>query len=668
MPNTPDKQLLTTATLLTGTLHLDELVVALHASLKHLPHLTLTGLAVHDDDRQIIRTISTTDIQPDQPTVAADQIPLNENDPFFSSTQTEFASTVIAPPTDDEFPQSLVRFKVRRFATIPIHLNDRWLGHLYVGFDAPDKLPDETVAHLTRLANLTTPVFFNCLITERLTRGDHLRDTLIDFANVINASLEPTHVIQSAHRVINRLADLHTTAINLLNPDEQTYTSYQHESPVTPTIIPIADTPMSWIIENEKTYISDDLTTTSTFPDDDRLIAAGIRRYVLAPMIVRDRLIGGLFIATTNPTPIRKIDIWSYESIAVQLGLAIANATQVEKLKQLSERLKQQNVYLREEIRTEQRTGEMIGLSKPIRFVQDDIAKVAPTDARVLITGETGVGKELVARAIHAHSPRTDQPMVKVNCAAIPESMVESELFGHEKGAFTSAHQRRIGRFELARDGTLFLDEVGELSLTVQTKLLRVLQDGEFERVGGSETINSNARIIAATNRDLRHAVQNKSFRSDLYFRLNVFPIHVPPLRERREDIPLLANAFVAEFARKTGKPIDHIEPESLAYLLTCTWPGNIRELRHVIERAMILADGPVLTIEQSASPSLTPMTDPIEDEAFPTLQSNEADHIRQALHRTGGKIEGPNGAAQLLGLKPSTLRHRINRLGIKKE
>jgi transcriptional regulator with GAF, ATPase, and Fis domain len=285
------------------------------------------------------------------------------------------------------------------------------------------------------------------------------------------------------------------------------------------------------------------------------------------------------------------------------------------------------------------------------------------------------VGKELVARAIHAQSTRADHPLVKVNCAAIPENLVESELFGHEKGSFTSATSRRIGRFELARDGTLFLDEAGELPLAIQAKMLRVLQDGEFERIGGAETIETGARIIAATNRDLREAVDRGTFRSDLYYRLNVFPIHVPPLANRREDIPLLVDSFIAQFNRRMGKRIQSIHPDSLAYLCHRDWPGNVRELRHVIERAMILSPGEELIVEPAdvlspadGSGSAAGMADPGMKGQLASLEAVERDHIEQVLRACNGVIEGGRGASLILGIKPSTLRSRMKRLGIKRK
>ena len=290
--------------------------------------------------------------------------------------------------------------------------------------------------------------------------------------------------------------------------------------------------------------------------------------------------------------------------------------------------------------------------------------RVAPTGASVLITGETGTGKELIARAIHFSSQRADKPLIKLNCAALPEGLVESELFGHEKGAFSGAIQRRLGRFELANGGTIFLDEVGELPLDAQVKLLRVLQEGEFERVGGTQTVQTDVRVIAATNRDLRKAVRDGQFREDLYFRLNVFPIELPPLRDRGDDIPMLAYFFVEKYAARIGRWVEGIDAETMSRLTGYHWPGNIRELQNVIERALILAGGPVLQIEPEVFATTAPLS---LESPGPTadLKTLQREHILAVLRRVNWVIEGEQGAAKVLGLHPNTLRSRMKKLGL---
>jgi PAS domain S-box-containing protein len=325
-------------------------------------------------------------------------------------------------------------------------------------------------------------------------------------------------------------------------------------------------------------------------------------------------------------------------------------------------RLQQQNLYLQEEIKDVHNFEEIIGRSPALVTVLDKVRSVAPTDASVLVFGDTGTGKELVARAIHFASRRRDRPLIKVNCAALPAGLVESELFGHEKGAFTGALARRLGRFELAHGGTLFLDEVGDIPPEAQAKLLRVLQEREVERVGGSGPFQVDVRVIAATNRDLARAVREKTFREDLYYRLNVFPISLPPLRERREDLPLLVHFLLTRFTARVGKHLDGVSPATMQRLLAYPWPGNVRELENVLERAVILAAGPVLEIDAD---TLAPSGQALPAKQTQSLEEVERGHIQAVLDRTGGVIDGPRGAAKILDLHPNTLRSRMKKLGI---
>jgi formate hydrogenlyase transcriptional activator len=332
-------------------------------------------------------------------------------------------------------------------------------------------------------------------------------------------------------------------------------------------------------------------------------------------------------------------------------------------------RLQQQNLYLQEEIKSSSNFEEIIGRSSALAAVLDQIRAVGPTEASVLVQGETGTGKELVARAIHSISRRRDKPLIKVNCAALPAGLIESELFGHEKGAFTGAIARRIGRFELADGGTIFLDEIGELPLEMQAKLLRVLQEREIDRIGGPKPIGVDVRVIAATNRDLAQMVAERTFRDDLYYRLNVFPIELPPLRERTEDLPLLANYYLTRFAARLGKSFAGIDPETMQRLLAYAWPGNIRELENIIERAVILCRGDQLEIARahlahslSGTVNATLPTDGPQ-----SLEAIERSHILAVLARTKWRIEGEEGAAKVLDLPPNTLRSRLKKLGIER-
>jgi transcriptional regulator with GAF, ATPase, and Fis domain len=350
-------------------------------------------------------------------------------------------------------------------------------------------------------------------------------------------------------------------------------------------------------------------------------------------------------------------------------------------------RLHEQNLYLQEEIKAVHNFEQIIGQSRALMEVLAHVGRVAPTDASVLITGETGTGKELIARAIHSTSKRKDKPLIKVNCAALPSGLVESELFGHEKGAFSGAIARRLGRFELADGGTIFLDEIGELPAEAQVKLLRVLQEREFDRVGGDAPIRVDVRVIAATNRDLLKEVQEKTFREDLFYRLNVFPVSLPPLRERRDDIPLLVHFLMNKFTLRIGKHLEGVSRATMQRLMEYPWPGNIRELENVLERAVILASGDALEIGPDllplSSPASTAMPPPGTERAAgnhlaavpqqtaadgqPSLEAVERSYIVTVLQQTDWVITGPRGAAKLLDLPASTLRHRMKKLGIKR-
>ncbi len=345
-----------------------------------------------------------------------------------------------------------------------------------------------------------------------------------------------------------------------------------------------------------------------------------------------------------------------------------AAATDIEERKQAEQRLQNENVALREEIARVSMFEEIVGTSPPLQTVLSRVSKVAPTDSSVLITGETGTGKELVARAIHKRSRRSSRPFVSVNCAAVPRDLIASELFGHEKGAFTGATQRRLGRFELAEGGTIFLDEVGELPAETQIALLRVLQEHEFERVGGTGSIQTNVRVIAATNRDLEAAIAAGMFRSDLFYRLNVFPIEMPPLRERREDIPLLVGYFVDRFARRAGKHFQAVSKKSLDLLQSYPWPGNIRELQNVIERSVVVCETESFAVDESWLSRPTLATEPVvQVELSGRLATQEKEIIEAALRECQGRVSGPTGAATKLGVHRSTLESKITSLKINK-
>jgi len=387
----------------------------------------------------------------------------------------------------------------------------------------------------------------------------------------------------------------------------------------------------------------------------------GLLSALSAPLRSKGQVIGTLNVGCREAGRYDESHSELLLAIADQVVLAIQNMLAYEEVASLKQRLEQENLYLQEECRAEAPFADVVGETDGIRTVLAKVRMVAETDSTVLVTGETGTGKELVVRAIHDLSLRKDKILVKVNCAALPSGVIESELFGHEKGAFTGALTRRVGRFELANRGTLFLDEVGDLPQELQAKLLRVLQEGEFERVGGTQTLKVNVRLVAATNRDLARAVEEGRFRADLFYRLNVFPIAIPPLRERVEDIPRLARHFVMIYASKMGKSIGTIGEQVLRKLMAYHWPGNVRELQNVIERAVILSARGRIELDDC-------LTAPVADartKAAETLEEIEREHILSVLERVGWRVSGESGAASILGLKRTTLEARMGKLGI---
>jgi formate hydrogenlyase transcriptional activator len=392
------------------------------------------------------------------------------------------------------------------------------------------------------------------------------------------------------------------------------------------------------------------------------------------PLLSRNRPLGVLVLGKRGNDVYRKEDVDFLAQVANQIAIAVDNALSYRQVSELTDKLAQEKLYLEDEIRADAYFEEIVGKSPELRRVLKLVETVAPTDSTVLIHGETGTGKELIARAIHNLSPRRSSTFVKLNCAAIPTGLLESELFGHEKGAFTGAVVQRIGRLELANNGTLFLDEVGDIPLELQPKLLRVLQEREFERLGSTRTLSTNLRLIAATNRDLAGMVEDQQFRPDLFFRLNVFPVRVPALRERREDIPLLVRHFAGEFSRRMNKVIETISSETMEALCRYHWAGNIRELQNVIERAVILSPGPALVVPLAEMQlNLTPTSAGTDAGARSTrrrpvrsiLAEVDRDQIIQALKEADGRVGGPNGAASRLGLKRTTFITRMNKLGI---
>ncbi len=392
-----------------------------------------------------------------------------------------------------------------------------------------------------------------------------------------------------------------------------------------------------------------------------RLLDRGVQSYCSLPLLSHDRVLGTLNVGKLRDDGFTSEAVELLSLVARQVAIAVENALAYQEIAQLKDKLAGEKLYLEEEIQTEYNFDEIIGESPALRRVLKDVQTVAATDSTVLILGETGSGKELIARALHNLSDRQGRTFIKLNCAAIPTGLLESELFGHERGAFTGAISTKVGRFELADGGTIFLDEVGEIPLKLQVKLLRVLQEREFERLGGTRTIQVEVRVVAATNRDLMQMVEQQTFRNDLYYRLNVFPITVPPLRDRVEDIPLLVRHFAQKFALRMKKAIETIPSEAMKALQLYAWPRNVRELENFMERAVILTQGPALFVplsELKQAPNGSRGT-------IATLEQAERDHILKVLRETHWVIGGPIGAASKLDMKRTTLQSKMHKLGI---
>ena len=456
--------------------------------------------------------------------------------------------------------------------------------------------------------------------------------------------------------------------------------SGERKQPTRVKVLPAQGTACNWVLQNRKWLVSSTREELrERFPlTFEVMTKENMESLCAMPLVSNDRARGVLFFMAAREAAYGGLRRGLLEQVTSAVAVALDDCLAHEEVRRLRDQLAAENAYLQEEIRSEHNFQEIVGNSQPLRYVLSQVTQVASTDATVLIYGETGTGKELIARAIHARSERRGRPLVKVNCGAISAGLVESELFGHVKGAFTGAIQRRTGRFELANGGTLFLDEVSELPLDTQVKLLRVLQEGEFEPVGSSHTVRVDVRIIAACNVDLAGAVAAGKFRSDLFYRLNVFPVKAPPLRERGSDVRELALFFVTSFARKFGKRIESVSEETLKRLSDYPWPGNIRELQNIIERSVIICSGSVLRLDQDllavngtdtkktqSSATLSVKADPSTPPI--TLEEAERRHILTVVEHAKGVIDGPNGAARILDMHPNTLRSRMKKLGIQR-
>src|SRR5918995_1395236 len=510
-------------------------------------------------------------------------------------------------------------------------------------------------------------------LVETLQRERDQLQLLLDLTNAVVTHLDTRALFAAVAPALRRCCSADVAALTLYDPEARVLRHHACDAPDDFCMSPEAPPRMERSLDGSvsgfvfktgrpRIFSLDDL---ASFPESAYIRERGIRSACSVAPPTGPGILGTPDLGAFAPHVFTPEQFPLLTRVAGQIAIAVRNAFSYERIEQLNAQLAQEKLYLQDEIRTDHLLGEIIGRSRALNSVLREVETVAPTDSTVLISGETGSGKELVARAIHQLNARRDNAFVKLNCAAIPTGLLESELFGHERGAFTGAISQRIGRFELANRGTVFLDEVGEIPLELQPKLLRVLQEREFERLGSTRTLRTDARLIAATNRDLAALVDEQKFREDLYYRLNVFPIQVPPLRERRDDIPTLVRHFAQQFARRMKKTIEAIPAETMDALVGYDWPGNIRELQNLIERAVILSPGPALNVPVMALTPRGPVA--ASRGAAETLEENDRRHIIGALDASGWVLAGPTGAAARLGMKRSTLQFRMRKLGIER-
>ena len=574
----------------------------------------------------------------------------------------------------------LVDHGIVSFCAVPLVTARRTLGVLDFGSSMEDAYTRDDVEFMERVARVVAVAVENAMSLETvreqqaaLRRERDQLDLLLDVTNAVVTQLDVRALFRAVAPALRRCCSADVAALTLYDADARVLRKHVCDVPpdfcsnpaARPEItLSLDGSPSGVVFATGKPRIFSS-SEIAAYPDTGYM-RGRIHSACSVPLATAKGVLGTLDLGAFVPDAFSPDQFELLTRVAGQIAIAVSNAFSYQRIEELNAQLAQEKLYFQDEIRSEQGFEEIIGRSTALRRVLKEVQTVAPTGSTVLISGETGSGKELVARAIHQLSDRRDSAFVRLNCAAIPTGLLESELFGHEKGAFTGAITQRIGRFELAHRGTVFLDEIAEIPLELQPKLLRVLQEREFERLGSARTLRTDARLIAATNRDLAALVDEQKFRQDLFYRLNVFPIQVPPLRERREDIPMLVRHFAQQFARRMKKTIETIPAETMDLLTGYEWPGNIRELQNLIERAVILSAGPALEVPVSALNGRSHATPrPDAPGGTGTLEDAERRHIVSALEGSRWVLGGPNGAAARLGMKRSTLQFRMRKLGI---
>jgi formate hydrogenlyase transcriptional activator len=653
---------------------LDSLLRDLADVLQRVAPFDVLRLVLHEPERDVMRLRH---LASRRPVVTTDlEVPTDES-PSGLAMRTQ--EPVVVPDLDREtrFPQvtDVLRAEgLKSFCAIPLTSPHRRLGALHFASHEQDAFGDADVEFLQQLSSQVALAVDNTLHHEAAHRAqdelarksDRLR-LLLEVNNALVSNLEWRALFSALSTCLRRVLAHDYTSLAVYDAQRNAFDMWAVEFAgkglvKEHMIVPVEGSPAGAAFVAGKP-VALQRADLAAMPAEvaSLLLAEGIQSMCCVPLTVHDHRLGSLNVGRLGGEPFAEADGDLLAAIANQVAFSIENALAFREIAELRDRLSAEKVYLEDEIRTNYNFEEIIGDSPALRGVLRQAETVAPTDSAVLILGETGTGKELVARAIHDLSRRRERTFVKINCAAIPTGLLESELFGHERGAFTGAIAQKVGRFELADGGTLFLDEVGDIPLELQPKLLRVLQEQEFERLGGTRTKRVDVRVVAATNRNLEEMVEAGTFRNDLYYRLNVFPITLPALRDRTEDVPALVRHFTQKFARRMSKRIETIPADAMAALSRYAWPGNVRELENAIERAVILTSGPSLNVQLVQFRSRTPQP------TTGTLEATEREAILRTLHDTNWVLGGVNGAAARLGLKRTTLQSRMQKLGIRR-
>jgi formate hydrogenlyase transcriptional activator len=668
---------------------LKELFGVLADELNRVVQFDFIGISLRDKNsgtfqNYFIDVTTRTELLPDEELTPEETLTLR----VYERQESLLRSTNDLEPRYSRLQALLRRLNIRSICALPLTTAHRKLGAITFGSKQVDTYSPSEVRFVSEVAGYIALAFDDALnfgalrqASQELQRKNDRLQLLLDVTNQVVSNLELRDLLRAISQDVRRVMQCDYAGLSLPDAENKNLRLYAVDFPEGKGFL---QEDLVYSMEGSPSgtafWTMKPLTLQSPFtgwlhlPIVQMAVREGLKSFGFLPLISRNRAIGTLVLARLRDDALSQADIEFLSQIANQVALAVENALAFREIRELKEQLSKEKLYLEDEIRTEMNFAHIIGNSAPLRKVLKRVETVAPTDSTVLIYGETGTGKELIARGIHDLSPRRSKPFVKLNCAAIPTGLLESELFGHEKGAFTGAVAQRIGRFEVADGGTIFLDEIGEIPLELQTKLLRVLQEREFERLGSSRTIRTNARLIAATNRDLEAMVSEQKFRSDLFFRLDVFPVHVPALRERDGDIPLLARHFTQQFSTRMKKAVEAIPSAAMDALCRYYWPGNIRELQNVIERAVIISAGPGLCVDVADLKFPKPghpeeRAVAAKSEAHGTLhnvlEETERQQILQALKQSNWVVAGPNGAAARLGMNRSTLQVRIQKLGI---